>query len=69
MLEKSLFQSVKFSDQILSVFKQDLIDLENIVVFLFYILRVAKDKIKLPDGFDEAFDSLDSEVADLFNGE
>ena len=32
-------------------------------------IGIAKDKINLPDGFDEAFDSLDSEVADLFNGE
>ena len=27
-----------------------------------------KDEIKLPDNFDEAFDSLDGEVASMFTG-
>ena len=27
-----------------------------------------KDEINLPDNFDEVFDSLDQEVASMFNG-
>ena len=31
-------------------------------------IGAAAEKLRLPDGFDELFDSLDAEVAEQFNG-